>query len=79
MKDETAWNEWLATLPESVQALCRKLPPNLLYRLKSSGRKVTLYSYQDDGTVTVTITREHNPAVLCDRQPKPPRTDSGNS
>ena len=65
--DEAAWNEWVATRPESVQKLCRQLPPNRLYRLKTSGHRVTLYSYCEDGTLTVEVSGEYN-AVMFDRR-----------
>ena len=58
--DEAAWNEWVATRPENVQRLCRQLTPDRLYRLKTSGHRVTLYSYAEDGTVTVNVTGEYN-------------------
>lgn len=54
------WNTWLATRPQSVQDLARRLPPNRLYRLKSSGRRVTIHSYSEDGTLTVNITGQYN-------------------
>lgn len=65
--DEVAWREWVASRPESVQKLCRQLPPGRLYRLKTSGHRVTLYSYAEDGTVTVNVTGEYN-AVTFERQ-----------
>lgn len=58
--DEAAWSEWVATRPESVQKLCRQLPPDRLYRLKTSGHRVTLYSYSEDGTLTVVVSGEYN-------------------
>ncbi len=65
--DEVAWREWVASRPESVQKLCRQLPLGRLYRLKTSGHRVTLYSYAEDGTVTVNVTGEYN-AVTFERQ-----------
>ena len=65
--DESAWNEWVATRPEIVQDLCRRFPPDRLYRLKSSGHLVTIHSYSEDGTMTVNVSREFN-AVIMDRQ-----------
>lgn len=65
--DHKAWDEWVATRPESVQALCKKLPPDRLYRMKSTGSRVTLVSYAEDGTVRVNITGEHN-AIMFERQ-----------
>jgi len=63
----TVWNEWVATRPPIVQELCRQFPPDRLYKLKSSGNRVTLYSFSEDGTVTVNITGEYN-AIMFDRR-----------
>jgi hypothetical protein len=62
-----SWFEWVATRPECVRVLCERLPPDRLYRLKSSGHRVFMYSYSEDGTVTVCVTGEYN-AVTFDRQ-----------
>ena len=61
------WNEWVATRPPVVQELCTRFFPDRLYRLKSSGHRVTLYSFSEDGTITVNITGEYN-VIMFDRQ-----------
>lgn len=58
--DEVAWQAWVKTRPEVIQAMCAKLPPDRLYRIKSTGQRVTLHSYSEDGTVTVDITGQYN-------------------
>lgn len=50
-----------------IQEMAKKYPPNLLYRLKDDGNRCTLYSYSEDGTVTVNITGEYN-LVAFNRQ-----------
>ena len=45
------WNDWIDSKPRVIQDLCRKYPPDKLYRLKTTGQKVTLASYSEDGTV----------------------------
>jgi hypothetical protein len=64
--DMVAFNAWVETRPPVVQALCERLPPDRLYRLKSSGHRVTLRSYCEDGTVTVNVTGQYN-ALAFDR------------
>ena len=54
------WNAWVASRPESVRKLCRSLPPDRLYRLKTSSHRVTIYSYSEDGTVTVIVSGDYN-------------------
>lgn len=58
--DVDGWNAWVSTRPAAVQDLCKRLPPDRLYLLKTSNRRVTLYSYSEDGTVTVNVTGEYN-------------------
>jgi hypothetical protein len=65
--DQAAWDEWVATRPACVQALCKRLPPDRLYLLKSSKHRVFLHSYSEDGTVTVCVTGDYN-AVTFERR-----------
>lgn len=58
--DHEGYNDWLATLPEDAQVIGRRLKPDVLYRLKNSGHRVTLFSLADDGTVTVDVTGQFN-------------------
>lgn len=65
--DEASWNEWVATRPLVVQELCRRLPPDRLYLLRSTGQRVTLVSYNESGTVTVRVSGEYN-VVMFERE-----------
>lgn len=58
--DVPAWNEWVSTRPHVVQDLCRRFPPDRLYLLKSSGHRVTIYSYSEHGTLTVVVSGQYN-------------------
>lgn len=58
--DQAAWREWVAGRPPAVRALCERLPGDRLYRMKSTGQRVTIHSYSEDGTLTVNITGEYN-------------------
>lgn len=58
--DLAAFDAWVATRPPVIQELCKRLPPDRLYRLKSSNHRVTLYSYSENGTVTVNVTGQYN-------------------
>ena len=66
-EEEAGWKEWVATRPDVVRKIGERLEPWQLYRLKTTGQRVTLYSISEDGTVTVDITGEYN-AILFDRQ-----------
>lgn len=65
--DPKLWEEWVASRPPMIQEMCRKYPPDRLYRMKSTGRLVTMYSYSEDGTVTVNVSSNHNEGLFFDR------------
>lgn len=50
----------MASRPPVIQELCRKVPAGNLYRLKDAGQRVTIYSYQEDGTVVVAVLGKYN-------------------
>ncbi len=65
--DEAELAKWVATLPENVQDVVRRLPPGRLYRFKTGRRhRCVPYSYDDDGTIKVQVTGEFN-LVIFDR------------
>ena len=65
--NEEEWSKWVETRPPVIQAMCKKFPPDRLYRLKPVNQRVTLYSYSEDGTVTVHISAEYNEYLVFDR------------
>jgi hypothetical protein len=58
--DEEAYQAWVESRPEVVKEIAKRLPPNKLYRLKTTWQRVTMYSINEDGTVTVDITGDYN-------------------
>lgn len=59
-EQQKEWEEWLASKPESVQKLAALKPPELLYRLKTSGHRVVVYSYGEDNTMSVIVGSIYN-------------------
>jgi len=59
-EERAGWERWVASRPPVVQQLARQFPPNQLYRLKTTGHRVTPYSYSEEGTLTVDITGQFN-------------------
>lgn len=55
------WEEWLGTLLPETATMARRYPPDHYYRLRSTGQIVTIYSYSDNGTMTVDIRQNANP------------------
>lgn len=62
------WRDWVATRPDLIRQMCDQYPPDRLYRLKSSGHRVTVYSYSEDGTVTVLVMRQWNNPLAFERR-----------
>lgn len=67
-KQKDTWATWVATKPECVQKMCRSHPPDEMYKMKSTGQIVTLYSYSEDGTVTVDIDNEITLQLMVPRR-----------
>lgn len=65
--------DWYKERPPLIQQKIDAYPPDRLYRQKSTGRIVYLYSYEegDDGQCemcTITITKRFNPTCVLDRR-----------
>jgi hypothetical protein len=55
-----AWKTWLAERPEVIQQLGNRFEPWTLFRLKSTGQRVTVCGFNESGTVTVNVSGEFN-------------------
>ena len=61
------WRAWLSGRPQVIQEMAASHPPHLLYRLKSTGQRVTLLSYGEDRKCRVLVSGEYN-LVAHERQ-----------
>ena len=61
-----SFNAWADSLPEPAHANAKKFPPWELFRMKSTGQRVTLNGCNDNGTISVTVSGKYN-AVLAER------------
>ena len=59
-KEEAEWKEWVASRPAAVRAIAERFDPWTLYRMKSSGFRVTVRSFSEDGTLTVDVSGDYN-------------------
>lgn len=63
------WAVWLSTRPAAIQKVAKEYGPWTVYRIKSTGDLVRLYSYGEvsDGSVTLTvhIPKEWNPGRIA--------------
>lgn len=60
-----AWNKWLRDRPAKVRLVAEKFPPWKLFRIASTGQRVTVYSVNeakdsDDVTLTVSVLAKYN-------------------
>lgn len=58
--------DWILSQPPDIQKMIRKFPPNLLYQM-DTGNRCLIYSYSEDGTVTVSVTGEYNYVIFSRR------------
>lgn len=62
------WKAWVASLPENVRIVADRFEPWSLYRMKSTGQRVTICSFQEDQhgavTLTVNVTADYNLIVF---------------
>lgn len=65
------WHEWLESRPLDIREIAKRFEPWGLYRMKSTGHRVTIYSLekQEDGRISlkVNVMGEFN-AVAFERQ-----------
>ena len=54
------WNEWVESRPATVKAIAKRFDPWSLYWMRSTGQRVTLYSINENGTVSVNVLRMWN-------------------
>ena len=48
------FNKWLKDRPKIIKKLGKKFPPWFKYRIKKTKQNCEIYSYSEDGTITVT-------------------------
>lgn len=53
--DESGFDAWVETRPASVQEMARRVRYNRWYLMKQTNQRCYLYSYSEDGTVTVDV------------------------
>ena len=53
-------SEWFLSRPEIIQNLCRQFPPNTEVVIKDTMQIGYLYSYFEDGTISVGIDAERS-------------------
>lgn len=65
------WKKWVSTRPATIRAVAEKFEPWSLYRMKSTGDRVTLFSFAEEKNGKVTLTVEIRAAfnvVLFERR-----------
>ena len=54
-KDQREWERWVKRRPPKVRAVAERFDMWTLYRLKTTGQRVVIYSYVDSDPVTLTV------------------------
>lgn len=57
---DKSFNKWLKSRPKVIKEMATSWPPDRLYRMKSTGQRVFIVSYNEQRTVCVGITGEYN-------------------
>ena len=65
-EQEAEWKTWVRSRPPSVRAIAERFDPWTLYRMKSTGQRVTVVAINENGTVRVDVSGQFN-AVLFER------------
>lgn len=67
---EAEWKAWVESRPEVVKKMAEQFPANRVFRFKTTGHNVILYSYDENGTMTVLVLKQFNPdkIILFDRR-----------
>lgn len=61
------FEDFVASYPPKVQKMIWRHPPDRKYKLKIDAgfQIVSVYSYSEDGTVTVVVDSADNPHLIC--------------
>jgi hypothetical protein len=65
--NQAGLNEWLQDRPDCIINMVKQYPPDVLYRMKSTGQRVTIVAYAENGTVRVLVSGDFN-AIILDRE-----------
>jgi hypothetical protein len=56
-EQRAAWDDWVASRPACVRRVAERFDPWSLYRLRTTGHRVTIYAFDEgeDGRVTLKV------------------------
>lgn len=66
-EQKAEWDKWVAERPEVVRKIAQRFDPWTLYCNKKTDQYVIIYSFSEDGTITVIVSGEFN-KVLFERK-----------
>lgn len=72
-EERQSWAEWVASRPDNIRTVAERFDPWKLYRLKSSGHRCTIYSFNSDDrsdapvSLSVDVTGEFNKIAFARR------------
>lgn len=66
-EDLAGWEDWLSHRPAVIQEMCKRYPPDRLYLMQPYGKRVTISSYNENGTVAVFVSAHWNTVIIEQR------------
>ena len=67
LEQELTWEMWVAAMPPALRDMAERFPPNRLFKMQSTGQRVTVQGYQSNGRLTVDFSGRFN-ACMVERQ-----------
>lgn len=58
------WREWVESRPPQIRELAERFDPWTLYRLKTTDQRVTVLSFSEEGTLTVSVSGKFNDTLF---------------
>ena len=66
-EQQAEWEKWKNGRPKVMLDLAERFPPNILFRLKTTGQRVYPVSYNEDGTLKVCVSAQFNAIATFER------------
>lgn len=54
-EQEAAWQQWVAERPDGLREIAERFDPWSLYRMKSTGHRVTVHGFSEGNPVTLIV------------------------
>lgn len=59
---------WIESRPEPIKSIAKRFRPWILYTLRDTNQNVTIYSFSENGTVTIDVGAKYNDQLLFEKR-----------